>query len=783
MPRIRLLQTFAATTEAAHVRPRQLVKDSPVGHARLDQDFDGAATLLQPRLQLDDGAGGTLTGVDVRTPAVSPYWRVDGVDPGVILVGDLEISAKLDGGEREWKRSLLASTGYRFAGDFAFSPLGVEVDRGGPPPGETTPVDFGLDLYDLVTGATASIPLLTSGYGIGSDRDYDASGHVLSLQGRGPEVRYQEIEIDMDLAPEHGSTNGELAVLAMQAAGVPAALIGIDPTIGSARSIGVEYSCAPLWAVLRDILRPIGYQVLAGADDGVFRAVELQPEDTPALIEVIAGPGGDLEEAKLFSIAAKGAQPVCAEVVGVRIDDTSPTSPTSGLVTESIVIETYDDNFVLPTAVASQASGSSTISPTGVVPGPAQRTLVHRTTIEVTTLDGCEILTYTKEEGFYNPRAARYLAAADPNGGSPGVWTYPSRNVYFYDSTPVADDSQEGFLWATDRFTTLSEQWSRPQWRADGRRTGTITSTAGWRNPAASIKARATAATTWEATNYTTGRPLLASGAGVLFEFERYFAGPVGASSETLAIPGDTYESAQSVYPISAAVFGEVILRYLTYEVETRTIDDDDYETAVETVRTAWGIRNGVLYLYASGEGGSVNEIGLSATTSEARAQIGGKPTTIQSGTDEQGVTTPTVVTRGGGRGLPAAEICNDELVNEARKTDFTVTVCAARDDGAGGETALTGKPLRLKSDFVETPEEAERWGLRELQILRGFPCKLYLASPCPVLDVGDVVTVNVPEIKTAAFDAVVWEREAKIPGEPQGRIEDVVTILIPPWS
>ena len=759
---LRADQGFAAGTAATQLEASVHVDGAVAFEAA--QGFDGSARLIQPRLQLDDGAGGIVTGTEAQYPQVVRYWTVDGFDPQAEVTGDLSVSASLDGGERSWAVSVVASTGSAWAGDLATGPLGYEVDRGGPPPGERVPVDLGVRLLDIAAGQSYALPLLSAGHAASSRRRISSEGHVMEISGAGPEIRWKDVEIDLELLPGHGLTHGEIAILAAQAAGVPDAQIGIDAELGSPRSVGMQMSCRPLWQVLQDILRPIGHQALFTRTDAVLVTTRLDVgADDPAIIELrlegsataavsdLEGTGAEIE--------ADAAVPTCVEVTGLRLAETLQ-APGTGLVTEEVIIETWEDDYVLPAPVAFQTGGASTIVPTGL--SPPKRTLTARTTVRVTTLDGCEQETYTKVEGFFNPASARYIAAGSVDG-EPRA--YPSHNVYFFDEVPAADDGAEGVAWRLPRFVVISESWEAPVWRADGRRLGTVTRTSGWRNPEASIKDRGGPGDPWETENYTAGRFLTGGFSGVLFDRERYFGGP--------SPPDQLFPSGlRAEYP----GLGLVVSRHLTYAAEERTVTEDDYEPAVSTDLTAYGIRDGITQLYTSGSGRDDTEIGLTSTTRTEHATIAGRPTQIDSGRDQQGRPLPTVVTKGAGGGIPAAEICNQELEDEERQENFSVTVCLTVSDGAGGEVQLSHRTERLSSDFVETETEAEAWGLRELDILRSFPVALSLASPCPVLDIGDAV-----ELGDVGYGLTgrckVWGREVKIGAAPDGRVEDVVVV------
>lgn len=759
LARMTLNQDFAPTTAAVTVQLEQLVLDDPPGNIQLDQFFDGSAALLQPSLQLQ----GQPKGTTVVAPAYTSSWAVDGVDPGAIRTGETKIGADLDSCARTWEQAIIASTGHN--ADFAVGPLGYELTVGSPPPGHEVPVSFAMQLIGrgAFGGTTADLALLTRGCVETSGREWSEESHIMTMSGSGPEVLWRDVEIDIELAPDHGLTHGEIGILAMEAAGVPDEQIGIDPSLGSPRNLAQAFNCVGLWSFLKDLFRPIGFAVMARRGDDIFREVPLLVGDDPPVMTITER---DITRTAGVAIESDATLPTCVDVEGRRIED-SATGVGSGTVTETVIIETIEPEFFPSLPVATQSVGSATITPTGIGAPPAIPDVVTaRTTVSVTTVDGCEELTYTRNEAFFNPVAARYTAAETPDGEPRGYL-----NIFFFDSIPVADDAQEGFFWDQPRFVIFSEVWSRPQFRGDGRRTGTETKSSGWRNIERRIKSRIGPGAAWETENYEPGS-LSASFQGLFFNHEHYFVGP--------ATPDQTLNAGtNSAYPGIP-----IVDRHTRVEIETNTIDECDQITGTNANTTTYGKRPGLDQLYASGEESrNDHEVGVTTTESELRVTVGGRIKIVPTATDSEGRPLTRVVRdEAAGAGLPAAEICTPDEINRDREQRLDVRVCLERTDAEGNPVKDIGKPRTFSSRWVETVEEATAWGQLELSIMHGFPVALTMSSPNPTLDAGDVVELDLAEPIGPARRCKVLVTETTIPpANGQDPIEHQVVVRVPP--
>lgn len=717
-------QDFAPTTAAARIQADVLVLVLPTTNVlptttvQVDQEFDGSAPLIQPTLQLV----GQLAGFTATPPVYQSSWTVDDSDPGAIRIGDTEIGADLEACSRTWSQTVLAGKGH--GATFELGPLETERTRGGPPPGPAVPVSFSMRL--IGAGTTVDLPLLTRGYVTKSDREWTDEGHPMELSGSGPEVLYKDVEIDLELEANHGKTHGEIGIMAMELAGVPAGQIGIDPALGTPRTLKQSFRCVGLWSFLKELFRPIGYTVMAGRTDDVFRAVaiEVRAGDVPVMTIGVR----DVESSAGVGTSADATVPHCIHIEGRRIED-SVTGPGSGTVTTRITITTTDPAFVPNLPVASQAAGSSGITPTGFgVPPAIPDVVVGETVVEVTTTDGCETLTYTRQRGFFKPQASRYILAATLTGELRG---HPAFNVWFYGGIPDPDDEEEGFLWSEERFVTTSEVWVEPQYNAAGRRDGDITRTSGWQNIERALRDRGTLTGIWEEQDVLAG-PASAALQPQVFAFEHYFVGP-GAPDDDL--PAGT----NSAYPGIP-----VVTRHTNVDIVTHDIDECDQITATTTRQTFYGKRKGATQQYASGETSRNDHlIGVSTSQTSQSVTIGTRIKNVNTSTDIEGRQGRTTTRdEPAGRGLQAAEICTPEQLAKDLEQRIDVERCIERGDGK----VIKLKPITLSSRWVETVKEAEFWGDLELAIAHGFPTALTLTSPNPTLDAGDVVEVDLPE-------------------------------------
>lgn len=755
MVELRANITFAPTTAAVSLHARIGIVDTPPGNLAADVDFDqAAAALLQPSSQLVN------VGDVASFPKSVLFWAVDGIDPGAIITDDdVTISADLDSCARSWDLTIFASSGGRPDGDFVKTPLGYEIDIGGPPPGPRVPVDFALQLVgrEALEGAAVIIPLLTGGYvdpGGTSTRPFSRESHTMSMSGGGREALYGLAEIDLKLPANHGLTHGELVIRALQAGQLPVPddLIGVDPTIGAPRTVALDFRCAKRWPLIHEILRPLGLVVMASPEDGVFRAVSFDVRDKSPSVMTI-GPN-DITSSEAFETSASALGTTCFTVTGTRLQDTaSGTGTASGTVTKTVVVTARTNGFQLRVGVATQDTIGGAITPTGSggLGPPTDNVITNRVTVAATTVNGCPELTYTKIESYFNPPAARYTAAGTPDGQPVGY-----QFGYFFDSIPAVDDSQEMFTWSTERFTVISEVWERPEFDGEGVRDGTLTQSAGWNNPEAEIKNRLSAADPWETQNYVTPRFLSAGLSGLLFDRHRYFAGP--------GTPDALFPSGPST---AHPGLGFVVNKYIAVVDEDRFNDECLYEIGTLMTTTAYARRVGQLHFYADGTLGITgNVVGLETSERLDRVELTGGFREVKTSIDIEGVIR-TQTTDGGQSGLPSAEVCTDDSLNREKQEQFTVRdVCLERVDGAGDPILDLSQPERLDSLFVETTEEANQWAFLELALLIALDVKIPLLSPNPALDVGKNVTVDLPEPGYPGIQVKIFEHETKISNE-----------------
>ena len=749
----KLTQGFASTTAAARTQADVLVLE-PSPAVRLDQDFDGSAVLIQPRLQLEGKPAGT--GADY--PAVIASWTVDGVDPGAILEGDLVVGSDLEACSETWTRPIIASTGGRRTGNHQIGPLGYEVTRGGPPPGPGVPVSFSLRLLgtgDLV-GTNADLPLLTGGFVERAPRAWNKKTHVMTLSGSGGWVLYKDLEIDIDLPADHGRTQGQIAIQAMEAAGVPDELIGIDPDLGAPRTLPQKIRCVGLLAFLKELLRPIGYVPMAGRSDGIFRAVPLFVEDVPVMKITTV----DIVHSEGLEVGSDATKPSCFVIEGRRLQDTG-SGPGSGIVTTKVVVKTIDPLFIIPVAQSLQ-DATGNISPTGAIPtGPGAPEVISQTTVETTTEDGCLRLTFTQVKQYFNPTMSRYIANASTVTGQP--FGYNS-NVYFFDTTPAQDDSTEGVQWSQPRFVIFSEVWAEPQYNNELRRVGIITRKNGWRNIVRRIKVRSSQLDPWDTINYQSGN-LSAGGDGLVFLAEQFFIGP-GAPDDLL--PSGTSTGYPGI---------RITSRHTEVVTVVDKVDECDFIPSTATDTTTYGRRKGRNSLYTDGEHRDDKEKGVTSTTTSLRITAGGITQLVQTAVDTEGRQlpgpAPSVID-----GVPGALICTPDALLQETEQIFRVTMCLERADGSKD----LSKKITLSSRWVETVAEAEFWGSLELTLARGYLVQLAMASPAPITAAGDTVEIDIPEILPGVSLVKVMETETTIPpATGAGVVVHQLRLLIPP--
>ena len=750
----KLTQDFAGTTAAARIQADVLVLE-PSPAVRLDQDFDGSAALIQPRLQLEGQPAGT--GADY--PAVIASWTVDGVDPGALLEGDLVVGSDLEACSETWTRPIIASTGGRRTGDHQIGPLGYEVTRGGPPPGPGVPISFSLRLRgtgDLV-GTNADLPLLTGGFVERAPRAWNKKTHIMTLSGSGGWVLYKDLEIDIDLPADHGLTQGQIAIQAMEAAGVPDELIGIDPTLGAPRRLPQKIRCIGLQAVLKELFRPIGYVPMAGRTDGVFRAVPLFVED----VSLVTITTVDIVHSEGLEVGSDATKPTCFVIEGRRLQDTG-AGPGSGIVTVRVVARTIDPSFINPIAQSFQDTAGNIILTGFSTPAPVPNHVTSQTTVETTTDDGCLILTFTQIKQYFNPTVSRFIANSSTVTGQP--FSYPTQNVFFFDVTPAQDDATEAVQWIQPRFVIFSEVSVEPQYNNALRKVGVITRSNAWKQIGRRIKSRGSQADPWEAQNYEPGN-LSAGGDGQVFFAEQFFIGP-GAPDNLL--PSGT----SGAYPG---------IRITTRHTEVVTVVDEvdecDFIPSTATSTTTYGRRKGRLQLWTDGEHRDDKEVGVTSTTTSLRITAGGVTQLVQTAVDTEGRQlpgpAPSVID-----GVPGAEICTPDALLQEIEQILSVRVCLERSDGSED----LSKTIDLSSRWVETVAEAEFWGSLELTLARGYPLQVTMASPAPIIAAGDTVEIDIPEILPGVSLVKVLETETTIPpATGAGVVVHQLRLLIPP--
>lgn len=761
-----IFATYTATVDAAAGEPEynarvQLVNapedyDATVGNAAAE------AILTQPRLALAS-AGDTIPLIAGRM-----RWLHDGVDPATGEAWQVTVSADLLGCAREWKWPLAASRGSTRGGDLTPNPLGYEIDRGGPPPGQAAFIDLELDLFDFATATTVTSKLINGGQVRGSSRVSDNDQHAMELSGAGFADRYARIEITLDLPLDHGLTHGEIAVLACQLAGVPGENILIDPDLGEPRTRAVKLSCTPLWEVLKDVLAPIGYRPNDSRDPRGIDAFSVEVDRAGPVVATLTA--ADLS-ADGFSADADASVAQCVRVTGT--DPEQREVPLEGTVTTETVTETYTENYVWRRAVAVQdAAGSvSALSPGGDVTVPGL-TLTERVVLRQTYKDGCLVRARTTRESFRLIEKVRYTTSASADGMPYGYFV-----CYFFDGTPVKDDSADAYRLQEERFVVTSEQIVDIVRNAVGQTTNEITrvSEFGW--PEAAIKSRATVGTAWESTNYGVVN-IQGSGAAREIEHETWFAGPERPDTNPA-----TY-SVGDLLPPPPGVLNPVVQKYLAQEELERIANGCGEETGTEESTYDLGLKYGLTQLYADGAQSVWSEERgrLSETTKVTRVQeTPASHTRITSGTAPDGRAgrigpKKLVVERGVAGSLPNLPQCSAETQDGGGRA-FSATACTERvREGAEENPVLSaGSVQELSSPFVESEAEARRWAEIELEIEAGIRAELSLSYASPIYDIGKTIIFDLPDRGFSAQRAVIENTEADIGGD--GKLIEKLTV------
>lgn len=760
-----LLATLSArvtvtTTAGAQQSTSIKVVSDPLLDLVVDVDVDEpAANLLLPSLQARPGGGPTVPATEIATPAMAVEYLIDGEVPDVALLSPVTVEADLDQCSRSCELVFQVSTGSRRQGDYAILAQGTELMHSAPPPGKEVPQDVRLKLFGLapdtaISGTSVTYNLITTCYSTDYDRRYSAAAHELRVRANCEEP-WRTREIDVELAAGHGLTHGQVVRLAMLAGGVPEERIGVDEGLGSPRYVRVETGCVRMWDFIHEVLEPLGYVVMTNKFTGVFEAVSFDVSETPFVTLRYE----DLEISSGMSSTGTTQVASCVKVEGQRRDD-GARQPDEGRITTEATVSIFDKNFVLPLAVASQDPGSGAINPTGVVPPGPARTLVSRTRVRSTTLNGCPERNETTTEQWFNPQKARYFASGTTDG-EPRLYA----SGFFFETVPSTDDTQAMFAWSAPRFVITDRQVELPIFDAAGQRTTTVTQQHGWFNPEAPIKTRGTVASTWESQNYVTGRYLDADGTGRHLTREHFFAGP--------KVPQTSFPPGASTRPeLPQGKYGNIVLQALQIETVENQIDDCAQIVSRTKTTRAIEIKNGSQALYVSvGDGAGPNAQGLDAIERETYlVENDDSISRLTTGLDVQGKPTKIKLESGVSRGFQAAEICTPESLREEGTQAFEVRVCINRFDGADLIEDQT-RTETLSSIWVETEAEAQAWAERWLRFELGPSVSLALASPLPALDVGKTVRLEIPEFlydddpPSPSMDGVLWNHRTVITG------------------
>lgn len=546
--------------------------------------------------------------------------------------------------------------------DWVRHPIGWETTYLAPPPGL-----FGVAIevdVSLLTGDVGTYRLMTNGQANASTRTISPDGHMLTVSGMGPEIRYDRVPVDLQLGPEHGNTHGEIIATLAELAGVPAENI-LTGNFGVALGNPVDIAAEQATGLWREIGEAVNQEV--GFDrDGNLVAVPRAPNaGNPALVITAANVVADAEP----SVDTVSEVPTCVIVEGSR---SQLPENADGSVTTQQTITTFNDQPIRG-AYFQQTSGGALnpLSPGGDTASSLRP--VRRVTIRKTTIAGCPLRDEVITESFYNPESHRYTQ------DSAGVIAGYAANVYIFEPGAVADDGASAHLWPFDRFVETSRQQTDYEYPG-GKLTTTNVRRGGWYNPRGALESRPNPAAAW---GFIPLARMNGDGKGVSGVAEVYYDGPFDPDSSS---PGATWLSRD--------------------ETTITHTDDGDYVTREETEKTGYRISQsgGLLHRFDGEQVSSqlAETEGITGTqTTVNSADDSNTLTVITESRDDRGQLIPPgqVVTVDAGF-LPAATVCDRESILRTSSVPIS------------GKSTLVGNwhPFEqiVRSDWVETSDAAQ---------------------------------------------------------------------------
>lgn len=622
------------------------------------------------------------------------------------------------------------------SGEWVRSPLGWEVTYNGAPPPGLLPVEIEMTVSTAGAAAVAS-QLVTNGKTNDSNRLIAAEGHLMTLAGMGPEIRYDKALVSLQLAPEHSETHGEIIeTLALQA-GVPAGNIQLG-ALGYALDNPVEVANEEWLSIARDIGQAVNVDV--GFDhDGDLVSWPLAPTSgtpvaTLAEADIVTGGG--------VTITAVSEVPTCVTVEGSRVE-LPPGSTGSNTTTE--IVETTDPAYAIRGAHWVQQADGTLAAPT---PGPVgdqtpAALVVERITTERTTTDGCITREVVITEQYHNFEAARYTQ--DATGGIQAA--HPT-NVYIMDAGATTDDGAAGYTLRYDQFGEVSRVQTDYTYDGNGLLTRTEIRQAGIYNPRAALEARAAPSGTYA---YTNGVRLTGGGDGVLNVAATYHNGPNDPDPNS---------------PTSSSA-------WLTLEVIDRTNTADNYLERSLATRSGFRLLpTPPLYRYRNGEeAGLPNERAGDTGQTDTRYQADESTvlTTIETETDQNGdvVENGQKITTTQGAYLPAATICNRDTLLRSSSTPIS---SKATLEGEWDDLEVV-----VQSDWIETAASALAMAERLQREAAAITVTLPLMAR-PDLRKLDRVTLDMPRFGLTGDG---WIESISHSAAPVGQAAQILTTVV----
>ncbi|GEM_PF-6038688 len=342
--------------------------------------------------------------------------------------------------------------------------VGYEVAFGGAPPPGLARINIAAR-YGRGAGQF-SVPLVTGGLAAASGRSLSQDGHGVTLNGVGPEGRYDRKLVTLQLPPNHGKTHGQIARLAALAAGVPSAAVQIDESIGFPLTRALDMVEEELWGALTDVLLGCGY-LPRFDEDGALVALPRAPVAV-GIADVRIRAARLLGE-EIESVLAEGNADV---ITCVRVEGTKPVIPENqaeGRTLEVTINASYEAGFEPREAYFDQAYTTSDPdegvlnalpgADGGFLPSSSffydadARTLKSMTVTVKEKQGGCVLAEDVLNFGWKVPEVPRYhyINPADNTG------TKIARdNVFIFEPTAVAGDAAPAYLEFRERWSLIS---------------------------------------------------------------------------------------------------------------------------------------------------------------------------------------------------------------------------------------------------------------------------------------------------------------------------------------